>query len=253
MGISIVRAFSKKIPIPTAVQFCGWVFGGFVGVFWCFSFFKKMQGNWCDFAYPPGIVFLCWSMCETTSWGKRWLQAGVAFSLLLCAFTFSIPYMQEHGVKAFGEIPYKFNPFRHNVGWHDLQKALHDIEYNPKNHFLFGDKYQTTSILSFYNEGQKRAYFLNLHGIRHNQFSFWPGMEVEQLGKTGYFVLTENVGSIPAELRKKYQLLLQDYFHEVQLIAIQPLYYSYGKPVKVAMIFLCRGYNGNIPAKTELY
>lgn len=253
LGISLVRTFSQKLPTPPSLKFCGWVFAGFIGVFWCLSFFKKMQGNWCDFAYPPGIVFLCWFMCEHTIGGKRWLQAGVALSILLCGFLFSIPYMQAHGIKAFGEIPYKFNPFRHNVGWDHLRKVLDDNGYNPNNNFLFGDKYQTTSLLSFYGEGQKRAYFFNLNGIRHNQFSFWPGMEKEQQGKTGYFVLTENVPAISAETRKKYQTLLQDYFHDVRLIAVQPLFYSDGRPVKMAMVFLCTGYNGKIPAETELF
>lgn len=250
--LASIRLFSDAV--PPGIKFCGTIFFGGLSLFALFSLFKKMQGNWCDFIHPCGLVFLSWYACESVKWGKKWLQAGLALSLFLTGFIFSIPYFQSNNIALAGfQIPYKWNPFRHNLGWDRLAFKLDQLGYESGHNFLFGDKYQTSSILSFYNSGQKRAYFLNLHGIRLNQFSFWPGMEEEQVGMTGYFVLPENSPTFSDIERKKYLGLLQDYFKEVELVAIEPLFFSYERPVKSAMIFRCRGYNGKIPEKPRLY
>lgn len=250
--IGFIRSWSN--PPPATVRFCGSLFCIILGLFALVSIFKKIQGNWCDFIYPAGLVFLAWYACEGTKSGKKWLQAGLALSVLLTGLIFSIPLLQANNIEFFSfQIPYKWNPFRHNLGWDRLESKLNQLGYDQKQHFLVGDKYQTSSILSFYNKGQKRAYFLNLHGIRLNQFSFWPGMEKEQIGKNGFFILPENSGTFPDLERKKYLAMLQEYFKDVELVAIEPLFFSYGKPVKSAMIFKCSGYNGKIPAQSHLY
>ena len=155
--------------LPPALNFCGALCFSILGAFLIISVFKKMQGNWCDFAYPTGIVFLCWFCCERVPRAYPWLKGGLLLSILLCLFAFSLPLLQK-------TLPlstsFKINPFKHNLGWHQLKQELAAIGFNPETEFLFSDKYQTTSILSFYNPAQKKAYFFNLEGARKNQFSF---------------------------------------------------------------------------------
>ena len=154
------------------------------------------------------------------------------------------------------EISYKISPFKHNVGWDKLKPILEKAGYRQKIDFLFGDKYQTTSLLSFYSPGQQRAYFLNLNGIRNNQFTYWPQISDDYLGKDGYFVVIENIPqlnlAIPT-LADRYTELLTPYFKRVELIGIFPLFESYGKMVKGAIIFKGIEYNGKEPASSNLF
>lgn len=220
------------------------------------SCFQKIQGNWSSFIYPAGIVFLCWVICEQILKSQVWLKLGLALSIILLIFVFSIPSVQSHSILSRYPIPYKINPFRHNVGWERLKEELNAIGYDPQQHFLFGDKYQMSSILSFYSPEQKRAYFLNLQGIRKNQFSFWPSMAQEQKGKTGFFVLAENSPHLERGLSDRissYQKILEDYFQKVEFLGVKSLFESYGKMAKGALIYRCENYNGREPAEPELY
>jgi 4-amino-4-deoxy-L-arabinose transferase-like glycosyltransferase len=210
------------------------------------SIFMKIQGNWVIFAYPSGFVLLGYYFTES-----KLKDAGLALSIALTAFVLALPWIQSTSTLSQIPIPYRINPFKHNVGWQNLDEALLKADYDPKIDFLFGDKYQTASILSFYSKEQKRAYFLNLNGIRNNQFSYWPSMAQKEMGKTGYFVAFEN-GATEAQI-EAYTKNLLPYFKEVNYLGYFPLFFAYGKPVKGALIFKCRLYNGREPAHSSLY
>lgn len=204
-----------------------------------YSLFYKTQGNWCDYIYPGGFVLMAWYACEQMKRGTRWLYGGAALSLGLTVLVFNLP------------LPYKMNPFKSNLGWPELASALGKQGYDSQEHFLFSDRYQTSSLLSFYANKQKRAYFLNLNGIRLNQFSFWPSLADEQQGKNGYFVLVENEAK--AEKLDEYKEKLQKYFSQVEYLGAQPLIEEKGKPVKNAYFFFCTKYNGSLPLDSNLY
>lgn len=251
--ISLVRQRKQLRP---ALVFCGATSLIPLLIVFGLSFFQKMQGNWVVYAYPTAIVFLCWYACESLLNGKRWLQAGLILSVLLTAIALSIPSIQSHNLFASHPIPYKVNPFKHNVGWENLNPLLTKAGYNPEEHFLFGDKYQMSSLLSFYAPDQKRAYFLNLHAIRLNQFSFWPSMAQEQKGKTGFFVLSENSPHLErnlSDLIAFYEKTLPLYFSEVHYLGLFPLFESNGELAKGALIFKCVGYNSQEPASPQRY
>jgi len=225
------------------------IFGGYA----CASLFQKIQGNWCVFAYPTAIVFLCSFASEKVQWGKNFLRIGMLFSLVLTVFMLSIPYIQQQGILNFS---YKFNPFRHNMGWKRLGEELRLSGYNPETEFLFSDKYQTTSLLSFYGEGQKLAYFLNIHGARKNQFSYWPGMPELQKGKTGFFVWVENEPYLSRSLKeseKNYLEELKKYFAKVEYLGVKPLFFVDSAVVKAALIYKCYDYNGEKPVDPEKF
>lgn len=247
------RHFSK---VPRAVVFCGMVSLSLLLPYIFMAFFKKMQGNWCAFVYPTGIVLLCWCLVEHIPRGRVWIKLGVGVSVILFSLVMAIPFIQSHNLWGKYPIPYKYNLFQHNVGWDELNRVLKDAGYDPKHHFLFGDKYQMSSILSFYSEGQKRAYFFNLNHIRRNQFSYWPQMSQEQKGKTGFFVWVENVSKLEKNGWQQidaYQSLLAPYFAHVRLVEVRPLFYSYDKTAKVAAIFICEGYRGVEPSEVDVY
>ena len=110
--------------------------------------------------------------------------------------------------------------------------VLNDIGYDAERHFLCGDKYQTTSLLSFYGTDQRRAYFVNINNARDNQFTFWPGIDDEQQGKDGFFV------AIAKDFKSTngYVDRLHDYFGEVDVIGQYPLTSSYGRVTKKCLV-----------------
>lgn len=253
---AFVFLLKKRQFIPNSLFFCGISSLIIITIFSVAAFFQKIQGNWGIFAYPSGIVFLTWYALEKTVYGEKWLKLGLALALILCGLALSIPYLQAHALLSPYAIPYKFNPFRHNVGWDQLNLELQSAGYDPEQHFLFGDKYQTSSILSFYGPEQKRAYFLNLQGIRKNQFSFWPNMAMEQQGKSGFFIVTENSPHLERDLDqqiKSYQAKLAPYFQSVHYLGLKPIFENNGKVVKAALLFKCSIYNGNQPVEPQLY
>jgi 4-amino-4-deoxy-L-arabinose transferase-like glycosyltransferase len=251
--VGIWALVRRSAAVPPAVAFCGWSSLLIILGYASLALFKKMQGNWCDFAYPGALVLTAWVACDYLTKGVRWMVGGIALGLALALFTFAIPLLQE---RSLAPLPYAINPFRHNVGWHSLGQELKKAGYDPSQHFLFGDKYQTSSILSFYAEGKKRAYFLNIGHVRKNQFTFWPSMAEEQRGRTGYFVLTENVPTLTRQrdtLAASYQRKLSDYFDQVEFLGLRPLFLSNGQIAKGALIFRCVGYNGREPVTPALY
>src|SRR5262249_40865297 len=124
--------------IPRPVLFCGGssllLLAGYIAA----SAFQKMQGNWSVFIYPSAIVFLCWFACEYLSKGKKWVAIGLPVSLLISFFAL---------IAVVYPFPFRLNPFKNNLGWSKLAPELADAGYNPEENFLFGDKYQMSSIL----------------------------------------------------------------------------------------------------------
>lgn len=194
------------------------------------ALFKKIQPNWAAYLYPPGMVLIGWTAYPRY---RKWLHVGMWLSVVLVLLAFCFPWYA----------------FRQAVGWKELKPALIQSGYNPNSDFLFGDKYQIASILSFYGPEQKRAYFFNLGESRKNQFSFWPQMQENEVGKTGYFVVIEkmNEESI-AWYETHYLKRLQPYFVHVSYEGHAPLYEK-----KRALFFKCVGYLGGAPQDPEEY
>jgi 4-amino-4-deoxy-L-arabinose transferase-like glycosyltransferase len=206
------------------------------------AIFKKMQGNWCEFAYPGAIILIAWYASE------RWIKWGLALSCTLVLLIFSVPALQKAGLP----LPYKLNPFKHNMGWTALSGALEQAGYDSSNDFLFSDKYQTTSVLWFYGPKQHPTFFFNLQGIRLNQFSFWPGMEDLAVGKTGYFVIVENEPYLSRqrdELKQRTPKQLKPYFDSVEFLGEYPLFLE----SKNLLLWKCKNYNGKQPSLSDKY
>lgn len=252
LGISYFFLCKQFKKIPAAIAFLGGYTGIILGAFLFTALFKKMQGNWADFIYPSAFVFLTWVWMDYRP-RMRILWGGLALSLALTFLGFGITFYQT---TALPKIPYGISPFKHNVGWENLHSLLEQQGYDPKKDFLFGDKYQMASLLSFYGPEQKRAYFLNLHHIRKNQFSFWPSMADEQRGRDGFFVVAENQPHFERkqdEMIAFYLKTLSLYFEKVEYLGAYPLFKNHGEWAKGALIFKGRQYNGRLPEDPELY
>lgn len=255
MAIALIVAFKRRKELSPPLFFCAVTTASILCILAFASFFKKIQGNWGDYAYPTGFVMLSWLAFEATDWAKRWIYVGIALSLILIATALSIPTLQSHDLMGQIQIPYRINPFRHNIGWNNLAGALKSSGYEPDRDFLFSSKYQTSSILCFYGPEQKRAYFLNLFNVRKNQFSFWPSMADEQIGKDGFYVVVENQPHLKEHFEKidDYIARLKPSFQKVEFAGSYPLFYSYGVPMKEALIFRCEKFNGIQPSDPDKY
>ena len=242
----ISLAFQLK-KVPLSISFCWWTTVFIFGLVFVISFFKRVQANWAVAAYPTAF-------CLTVAWGQmrgesffRWMKAGLIVSLLLVSSLFwSLRFL-----------PYSMNPCKEALGWQNMGKGLLDVGYKPESDFLFADRYQTSSMLSFYGPQQKRAYFFNLHAIRKNQFSYWPGPKNAYKDKAGFYVLIidgKNCFQKALSLQSSVKSLLKPYFKEVATpIVIVPLYEVAGKTQKIALVVRCSGYLGELPPDSGRY
>ena len=80
-------------------------------------------------------------------------------------------------------------------------------------------------------------------------------MRKEQTGRTGYYIIVENQPHLTKHLGSTddYTHKLSPYFESVEYLGIYPLFNSYGKVAKGALIFKGVNYNGNIPEESTLY
>lgn len=251
MLIGIISSFLRWKELPNTIRVCCLVTSVlFVGGF-LLSLFMKIQGNWAIAAYPSGFIVMGWELTQRSQTYRNWMVGGMILSVALTAATIAIPTIQSHGISQSAKIPYKINPFRHNIGWENISEVLITAGYNPRTDNLVADKYQTVSILSFYGPQQKRAFFFNLSGIRKNQFSYWPEMDKK---KKCYFVVFENIPQLNKQgLAEEYTKKLQEYFTTVAFLGVFPLFHSYDEVAKGALIFECLGFNGNYPKDPNLY
>jgi 4-amino-4-deoxy-L-arabinose transferase-like glycosyltransferase len=215
--------------------------GIFMIVYIALAFKQKMQANWAVFAYPLAAVAAGHLI------SRVWMIIGAILSTMISLFVLFLPTLQQHSTV----IAYSINPFKPSLGWPKLKEALQISGYDPQKHVLISDRYQTSSIASFYSQGQKRSYLLNLMQFRKNQFFFWPGLEK---GASGFFIVVENRPvEFVEKIRKQYLGLLPPYFDQVGEGAFFPLF-SYGNdPLKWALIFEVKGYTGLVPEETANY
>lgn len=239
--------------LNSSLRLCGVISLIALSCMGCAALFQKVQGNWAIWAYPTSFVIFGWGFQFLNHKFYR-IIAGFGISIGLTTFMLFLPGWQTRGTLSWP--PYRINPFKHNMGWPELQHALDQQGYDAEQHFLVSDKYQTTSLLSFYNTGQKRAYFLNVQGIRKNQFSYWPSLQQEQKEKHGYFVWTENAPYLKREGETKrlfYEAELRKYFEHVEFLEWIPLLHQGQEVVKGAFIFRCQSCLDRQPEDSQLY
>lgn len=236
--------------------FCGFVTVTSLGAMALAACFQKVQGNWIVLIYPTAIILLGWDSFQKHPGRRIWAKIGLALSIVISALFILLPSFYTASSISNYAPSFRFNPFRHNMGGPELRQTLDRHGYDPDQHFLFSDKYQAVSILSFYSGGQKRAYFLNLNHSRKNQFSYWPSLQDEQLGSTGYFVWIENMPYLKRDWQNKlsfYQEALKPYFESVEFLEFAPLLFDGEEAAKGVLIFRCKECKKHPLPDSELY
>lgn len=205
------------------------------------AFYQEMLVNWLVFAFPLAAVAAGHII------NKKWIITGCVLSVLLSVSVIFLPALQKHNLL----IPYSLNPFKECLGWPYLKNALELSGYDPQKDVLVSDSYELCSIASFYSQGQKRSYFLNLLNKRKNQFSFWPQLEK---GSSGIFMVVGNGSQDEIDkIKLSYQKILKPYFEEIDDIEFYPLFSSNSTLLKWSLLFKFRGYSGLIPKESLKY
>ena len=226
--VSFVWSFKNYTKASDPMRFCVVTSLAFFLAILGMSFFKKVQGNWAVAAYPTAFALFALFL-DSFDQKRRYTHAAIALSVVLITIVLSFPRLN---------VPLSYNPFKEGLGWDRLSEVLLARGYDPERDYLFSGRYQITSIASFYGPEQKRAYFLNIHNLRKNQFSYWPGMQECCIGKNGYFVEAV-MNKDPASESKRFKELLSPYFASV---TIEPPASLYG--TKSAIVLRCEGYTG---------
>jgi hypothetical protein len=205
------------------------------GLLFC-SLFRKMQGNWAVIAQVMCFPLVGWVLAYRPSFQSWPYRAAMVVAIGVQLIVLAIPY---------GMLPWDRCPLTQGMGW-ECQAAVEQQGYRPGRDFLFSDRYQTTSLLWFHGPEQRKAYFLNLHGLRQNQYCYWPGLDEECRGKTGFFV-----AAIPSEGRKKalnqmrhYRSLLFTHFERVSRGVVYLVNSQNNRPIRSLVIIRCQGYHG---------
>ncbi len=150
------------------------------------SFLKRMEGNWSIVAYfaaiaaTPGFVML--KAERMSEKGRRRLIYGYRFSALFAAVL--IVYTHIQIVDPVLPMPQKYEISRRIFGWRALA-AEADKRLKPLNKgaFILANRYQISSLLTYYSPGHTEAYITN----GKNRFGYL-GSIAHLIGKDAVYV-----------------------------------------------------------------
>jgi 4-amino-4-deoxy-L-arabinose transferase-like glycosyltransferase len=132
----------------------------------------KVQANWPLMAYPAMMLLsVAWYVNKWQSL-KKWMR--YLFVLSLAFLLFITPFLYFPGMLG---LPSRFDPSSRLRGWKELGKKVTLIAEEMMHRgpfFIVSDKYQVSSEIAFYTEGNPVTYCVNL-GRRMNQYDLWPG------------------------------------------------------------------------------
>jgi len=205
------------------------------------SCFRKVQGNWAVAAEVILFPFVGITLHRKPAWQGWPFITACLVSIFMQALLWIGPY--------YGGTLLSCNPLKKAMGGDQIAGALIRAGYRPDQDFLFSDRYQSTSQTWFYNPTQQKTYFFNIHGLRHNQFSYWPGMPEEAVGKTGYFVALIPVKEARnfKQRAKKFSTLLAPYFSKLSPAQKVWLTTRFGERVRCMILIKAENYNGTAP------
>lgn len=228
----------KKIEYPFLLYFSIPVIAFFV----LKSLHAKVQANWAMTGYITAIIAFSSLYLMPEPKGlfrfKNPKLTIVAISLPL--FVTAIAHYPS-----IINLPAKLDPTMRLKGWKELGMEVSKIyEEMPDTSpiFLFSDRYQVSSELAFYVNGQPRTYCIN-NGRRMNQYDLWPDInseaeKIKSLNKNiqinGIYVRTGN-GTIPSNV--------EDAFDSCEKRAFSA--FDRGKRlIREYSIFICYNFKG---------
>lgn len=132
----------------------------------------KVQANWSLMAYHTLFIFTSWWF--VSKWSKLKRAAKILFVSSMLFLLFIFPLL--HFPNLLG-LPPQLDPSARLRGWKELGNRVSEISGEMRKMgplFIVSDKYQVSSLLAFYTEGNPVTYCVNL-GRRMNQYDLWPG------------------------------------------------------------------------------
>jgi undecaprenyl-diphosphatase len=179
-----IRNYSTG-PSPLVRRFLFWFWAPVLGFFIVKSLQGKVQANWAIVAYITAfIASVDYLVGGKSSGSLRKVFFSIAMALAIVATAVA------HYPSAL-RLPAKMDPTSRLRGWEELGVKV-DNAYNEmtasggKDIFIFSDKYQVASELSFYMSGKPETYCVNLDR-RMNQFDIWGGIN-DHIGDDAIFV-----------------------------------------------------------------
>ncbi len=197
----------------------------------------KVQGNWPMPGYITGLIAFSAFSVEQFSYRKLWLKIIILLAVLISFVITSVAHYP-----LFLNLPPKFDPSVRLYGWNALGKKVSEL-YNelPKPVFIFSDRYQISSELAFYVEGNPFTYCINIDR-RMNQYDIWPGF-YNFIHYNAIFVRSGDV-SIPDDVRKAFGKVEKNLF---------TIYTKNRDKIKDFSIFICYDFKGMKEKKPETY
>jgi 4-amino-4-deoxy-L-arabinose transferase-like glycosyltransferase/membrane-associated phospholipid phosphatase len=197
----------------------------------------KVEANWALPGYATG--FIAFSAC----YAEDILSAGRSRkALLVPAILLSMVVTFFAHFPSMLHLPQKMDPTSRLVGWKELGQETSVIYKEMARTgpvFIFASRYQVSSELAFYMDGNPVTYCINFHR-RMNQYDLWPGFEGFK-GQNAVYVRMS--GNLPEEIGSAFERC------EKQPIAIQT---KQNKKVKFT-IFKCYDFKGLKIKQPESY
>ena len=155
-----------------------------LGFFLLKSMQGKVQANWAMMGYVTGIIaFAAWYIrgFDKMQRYRRMLVIGAVIHACVVTALAHYPSVLN--------LPVHMDPTARLRGWDSLGKEVsryHEQMQRTNSVFIFSDKYQISSELAFYVQGNPVTYCMNL-GRRMNQYDLWPGFH-DRLHSDAIFV-----------------------------------------------------------------
>ncbi len=144
---------------------------------------KTGQPNWTAPAYIGGLILLSARILPLLASPGKFRVAsacGVGLAILLTILL--------HNNTAWLHLPPRKDPLDRARGSRDLAGQLESLMKQNDAKFLIASKYSTASLMAFYVSGHPHVYLPDTRPRVDNQFSIWPGYEVERSGSNAVFV-----------------------------------------------------------------
>jgi hypothetical protein len=229
--IGLVLAFRQARKGDTHQRFLLWTSAPVLLLFLVFSIKTRVYGNWTAPGYLAAILAAGWALRERVRrpgrW-RKWAIAGLIMGYLLVgAAHFHVPIL-----KALDLDP-DADPTMKLYGWPQLGQAVgQEMEKwtDANDPFVFGLRYQKTSLAAFYTPGQPETHCLFLPGYRLNAYIFWTDPST-LAGRDALAV----VHGKPA---------LGELFERFELVRELELTGPTGKVINWATLYRCYGFKG---------
>jgi undecaprenyl-diphosphatase len=197
----------------------------------------KVQANWAMTGYLAGLIaFSAVYLKDFAKAGaakKVLVTTALALSLFVCAVSY---------YPSLVNLPPELDPTARLRGWKSLGAEVSKIQRElTAPVFIFSDRYQISSELAFYVEGQPVTFCVNL-GRRMNQYDIWPGPD----GLLHYNAIFVKIGDVPmpAPVRKAFER------YEKRLFTV----YDKGrKKLRDYSIFTCYDFKGIKERRAERF